>query len=124
MFAEMSDPYERVKGGRLAFKGGILASRSKSIEKKGKNKKKRTTAAAAEDENSGPNPNPNPDEAVDTDKQAEGSEYTIDAAKRMKYDQLFPVEAKKFGYQPKTNFNSVEDALDDRVKKKADRYCK
>lgn len=124
MFAEMSDPYERAKGGRLAFKGGILASRSKSIEKKGKNKKKRTTAAAAEDENSGPNPNPNPDEAVDTDKQAEGSEYTIDAAKRMKYDQLFPVEAKKFGYQPKTNFNSVEDALDDRVKKKADRYCK
>ncbi|XP_014505373.1 uncharacterized protein LOC106765308 [Vigna radiata var. radiata] len=122
----MSDPYERAKGGRLAFKGGILASRSKSIEKKGKNKKKRTTAAAAEDENSGPNPNPNPnpDEAVDTDKQAEGSEYTIDAAKRMKYDQLFPVEAKKFGYQPKTNFNSVEDALDDRVKKKADRYCK
>lgn len=127
VFAEMSDPYERVKGGRLAFKGGILASRSKSIEKKGKNKKKkRTTASAAEDEDSGHNPNPNPDELVETptDKKAEGSEYTIDAAKRMKYDQLFPVEAKKFGYQPKTNFNSVEDALDDRVKKKADRYCK
>jgi len=123
----MSDPYERAKGGRLAFKGGILASRSKSIEKKSKNKKKKRTAvAAAEDEDTGhnPNPNPNPEESVDTDKQAEASEYTIDAAKRMKYDQLFPVEAKKFGYQPKTNFNSVEDALDDRVKKKADRYCK
>ncbi|KAK7370147.1 hypothetical protein VNO80_12204 [Phaseolus coccineus] len=125
----MSDPYERVKGGRLAFKGGILASRSKSIEKGKNKKKKRTTAAAAagEDDDTGPNhnptpnPNPNPEEHVDTDKQAEVSEYTIDAAKRMKYDQLFPVEAKKFGYQPKTNFNSVEDALDDRVKKKADR---
>ena len=55
---------------------------------------------------------------------ASGEAYTIDAAKRMKYEQLFPVEAKKFGYQPKTNFKSVEDALDDRVKKKADRYCK
>ncbi|CAJ1936530.1 unnamed protein product [Sphenostylis stenocarpa] len=121
----MSDPYERVKGGRLAFKGGILASRSKSIEKKGKKKKKKT-AMEDEDHNPSPdtNPNPNPEETLDTDKQAEGSEYTIDAAKRMKYDQLFPVEAKKFGYQPKTNFNSVEDALDDRVKKKADRYCK
>jgi hypothetical protein len=42
----------------------------------------------------------------------------------MKYDQLFPVEAKKFGYEPKTKVKSVEDALDDRVKKKADRYCK
>ncbi|KAL9330383.1 hypothetical protein ACSQ67_005386 [Phaseolus vulgaris] len=128
----MSDPYERVKGGRLAFKGGILASRSKSIDKAKNKKKKRTTAAPVEDEDAGPNhnptpdpnPNPNPEEPVDTDKQAEASEYTIDAAKRMKYDQLFPVEAKKFGYQPKTNFNSVEDALDDRVKKKADRYCK
>jgi len=130
----MSDPYERVKGGRLAFKGGILASRSKSIDKAKNKKKKRTTAAPVEDEDTGPNhnptpdpnpnPNPNTEEPVDTDKQAEASEYTIDAAKRMKYDQLFPVEAKKFGYQPKTNFNSVEDALDDRVKKKADRYCK
>lgn len=50
--------------------------------------------------------------------------YTIDAAKRRKYDDLFPVEAKKFGYDPKAKAKSVEDALDDRVKKKADRYCK
>ncbi|RDX81176.1 hypothetical protein CR513_38172, partial [Mucuna pruriens] len=118
----MSDPYERVKGGRLAFKGGILASRSKSIDKKGKKKKK----------NKDKNPNHEEEEeeetlvVVDMDNNAkqaegEGSEYTIDAAKRMKYEQLFPVEAKKFGYQPKTNFNSLEDALDDRVKKKADR---
>ncbi|KAF5176218.1 hypothetical protein FRX31_034192 [Thalictrum thalictroides] len=51
--------------------------------------------------------------------------YTIDAAKKMKYDQLFPVEAKKFGYDPlAAKSTSVEQALDDRVKKKADRYCK
>ncbi|KAJ0049434.1 hypothetical protein Pint_16843 [Pistacia integerrima] len=42
----------------------------------------------------------------------------------MKYDELFPVETKKFGYDPKANVKTVEDALDDRVKKKADRYCK
>ncbi|KAK7407639.1 hypothetical protein VNO78_09615 [Psophocarpus tetragonolobus] len=130
----MSDPYERVKGGRLAFKGGILASRSKSIDKKGKKKKKNKEKEKHEgdyDPNHNPNPNPNPNEEeilvdADVDMQAGGerSEYTIDAAKRMKYEQLFPVETKKFGYQAKTNFNSVEDALDDRVKKKADRYCK
>uniref|UniRef100_A0A803MPK1 Uncharacterized protein n=1 Tax=Chenopodium quinoa TaxID=63459 RepID=A0A803MPK1_CHEQI len=51
--------------------------------------------------------------------------YTIDAAKKMKYDDLFPVEAKKFGYDPKAaKSKSVEEALEDRVKKKADRYCK
>ncbi|PPD81885.1 hypothetical protein GOBAR_DD21181 [Gossypium barbadense] len=61
----------------------------------------------------------------------EGSEsggadiYTIDAAKKMKYEELFPVEARKFGYDPKNpKATSVEQALDDRVKKKADRYCK
>nr|GMD36024.1 hypothetical protein DM860_017167 [Ipomoea batatas] len=52
----------------------------------------------------------------------DNSIYTIDAAKKMKYDELFPVEAKKFGYDPKAKANSVEQALDDRVKKKADRY--
>jgi hypothetical protein len=117
----MSDPYERVKAGRLAFKGGTLATTSKTIDKKKKKKKKKK------------NPNPNlEDETVilneeELDKLGEGSEsteYTIDAAKKMKYDQLFPVEAKKFGYEPKAKVKSVEDALDDRVKKKADRYCK
>ncbi|TKY61118.1 hypothetical protein E2542_SST18223 [Spatholobus suberectus] len=123
----MSDPYERVKGGRLAFKGGILASRSKSIDKKRKKNKNKI-----KDKDDNPNHEDQEETLVDMDNdkqgqgesQGQGSEYTIDAAKRMKYEQLFPVEAKKFGYQPKTNFKSVEDALDDRVKKKADRYCK
>ncbi|XP_027341629.1 uncharacterized protein LOC113854679 [Abrus precatorius] len=122
----MSDPYERVKGGRLAFKGGTLATRSKSIDKKKKKKKNK-------DKDNDDNPNIEDQEQTLEEQgqgegqgqgQGQGSEYTIDAAKRMKYEQLFPVEARKFGYEPKINFKSVEDALDDRVKKKADRYCK
>ncbi|XVF29065.1 hypothetical protein REPUB_Repub15cG0087900 [Reevesia pubescens] len=59
------------------------------------------------------------------DAESGGDVYTIDAAKKMKYELLFPVEAKKFGYDPKNpQAKSVELALDDRVKKKADRYCK
>lgn len=123
----MSDPYRKVKAGRLTFKGGDLATRSKTIDKKNKKKKKQQQqlkssddvvldeAAAVELEEG----NPSAAEGV-------GEEiYTIDAAKKMKYDELFPVEAKKFGYDPKAKeVKSVEEALDDRVKKKADRYCK
>lgn len=116
----MSDPYERAKGSRLSFKGGTLATRQKSIDKKRKKKKNKIE-----------NPDPNIEEEtlVEGDKNetvegSESSEYTIDAAKKMKYDQLFPVEAKKFGYEPKSKAKSIEEALDDRVKKKADRYCK
>lgn len=129
--SRMSDPYERVKGGRLAFKGGTLATRTDNPKKRKKGKKKKDK-----------NPNDEDETLLVIDKQGDGSEsaaaaaaegeeeeaYTIDAAKRMKYEQLFPVEAKKFGYEPKTktktNSKSVEEALDDRVKKKADRYCK
>ncbi|XVF65279.1 hypothetical protein PTKIN_Ptkin09bG0235300 [Pterospermum kingtungense] len=115
----MSDAYERVKGGRLTFKGGSLATR-KSIDKgKKKHKKKKN----ADDDES----NHSLDAAAAAVEGSESGEnvYTIDAAKKMKYEQLFPVEAKKFGYDPKNpKAESVEEALDDRVKKKADRYCK
>ncbi|CAI9279694.1 unnamed protein product [Lactuca saligna] len=129
----MSEAYERVKGGRLTFKGGTLASRSKSIDKKKKKKHKKSStenANVTEEILTG-------DAATATAEDGGGSAaaegasgggddgiYTIDAAKRRKYDDLFPVEAKKFGYDPKAKVKSVEDALDDRVKKKADRYCK
>lgn len=124
----MSDPYRKVNAGRLTFKGGDLATRSKSIDKKNKKKKKKQFKSSndvvldeaaivveAEEENS---------TAAVTGGGAEI--YTIDAAKKMKYDELFPVEAKRFGYEPKSKeeVKSVEEALDDRVKKKADRYCK
>ncbi|CAN7058772.1 unnamed protein product [Brassica rapa subsp. trilocularis] len=119
----MSDPYERAKGGRLAFKGGDLATiKKKKPKKKKKNKDKL---------DDGPAPNVEkmtPDDGLATSSAAaDGKDndiYSIDAAKKRKYDELFPVEAKKFGYVPKSNFDSVAEALDDRVKKKADRYCK
>ncbi|KAG8661199.1 uncharacterized protein LOC110606893 [Manihot esculenta] len=118
----MSNPYERVKGGRLTFKGGSVATSSKAIDKKKKKKKNKI-----KDEMEPPSA-----VAVDTEHTETGGDggggageiYTIDAAKRLQYEELFPVETKKFGYNEKSNFKSVEDALDDRVKKKADRYCK
>lgn len=128
-----SNPYDRVKGGRLAFKGGVLATRSQSIDKKKKNKQKKKNKNKADSvestEDNNNNININDDDAgvvVAGDGVGEVV-YTIDAAKRMKYEQLFPVEAKKFGYDPiniQSTSKSVEQALDDRVKKKADRYCK
>ena len=120
---KMSDPYERAKGNRLAFKGGGLATSSKSISKNKKKKKKKQAKLDPQNEDGA--------ELQDAEASAAGDdgsggvgEYTIDAAKRMKYEELFPVEAKKFSYDPKAKVKSVEDALDDRVKKKADRYCK
>lgn len=49
--------------------------------------------------------------------------YAIDAASRKNYEELFPVETRKFGYAA-SNSKSAEDTLDERIKKKADRYCK
>ncbi|XP_010544599.1 PREDICTED: uncharacterized protein LOC104817210 [Tarenaya hassleriana] len=124
----MSDPYERVKGGRLTFKGGALATR-KSIDKKHKKHKKNKDKLDGTE--GGSNPSATDGESVDAVVDGSASSpaggddiYAIDAAKKKKYLELFPVEAKKFGYTPNTSFKSVEDALDDRVKKKADRYCK
>ncbi|GFZ12312.1 hypothetical protein Acr_23g0006970 [Actinidia rufa] len=108
----MGDPYQKAKGGRLTFKGSGVATLSRSIDKKRRDKHKSSSEFQPELEG-------------EAEEASVGGEiYTIDAAKRMKYDQLFPVEAKKFNYDPKSNVKSVEDALDDRVKKKADRYCK
>lgn len=120
--AIMSDPYEKVKGNRLAFKGGGLATSSKSIGKSKKKKKKQLK----DDPQNGDGTEPQGVEASASgnDSGGPGEAYTIDAAKRMKYEELFPVEAKKFSYDPKFKVKPVEDALDDRVKKKADRYCK
>ncbi|KAF6174620.1 hypothetical protein GIB67_006272 [Kingdonia uniflora] len=127
----MSDPYERAKTGRLTFKGGSLAT-LKSIDKKKSKKKSKNKKPYETQPQTQPLPSDEieitPDETNGGDDEATASGevvYTIDAARRMKYDDLFPVEAKKFGYDPvKAKQKSVEEALDDRVKKKADRYCK
>lgn len=120
----MSDAYERAKGGRLTFKGGVLATRSKDIDKKKKKKKKMDQDIDVSLNEDGSLEFPeDPNQPSGTGSGA-GDIYTIDAAKKMKYDELFPVEAKKFGYDPNAKSKTVEEALDDRVKKKADRYCK
>ncbi|KAF9624739.1 hypothetical protein IFM89_013277 [Coptis chinensis] len=115
----MSTPYERAKTGRLKFKGGALPTVNKSIDKKKKKKPKQQDESIEELPPSDQSPSENINGG-----EASTDIYSIDAARRMKYDQLFPVEAKKFGYDPKEKLTSVEKALDDRVKKKADRYCK
>ncbi|KAH6770515.1 hypothetical protein C2S52_015318 [Perilla frutescens var. hirtella] len=114
----MSEAYERVRGGRLAFKGGELATRDKAIDKKRKKKKSKSKLQ----DDAVPPEDPSVS-VVDTGPDA-SDVYTIDPMKKMKYDELFPVETKKFRYDPKAKATSVEEALDDRVKKKADRYCK
>ncbi|RRT79106.1 hypothetical protein B296_00013162 [Ensete ventricosum] len=112
----MSEAYKKVKAGRLVFKGGDAAG----VDKKKRKKKKKAEADAEENTFAA-------GEDADGESASAGA-YTIDAAKRMKYEELFPVESKKFGYDPanksRTSARTVEEALDDRVKKKADRYCK
>lgn len=117
----MSDPYEKAKGARLTFKGGALATR-KSIDKKHKKHSKKLKDKDVDNLDGSDASQPSAD--APSDAGTAGETYTIDAAKRLNYGQLFPVEAKKFGYDPKSTLKTVEDALDDRVKKKADRYCK
>ncbi|KAI0502620.1 hypothetical protein KFK09_017575 [Dendrobium nobile] len=121
----MSDAYNKVKPGRLAFKGGELAA-VKSINKKRHKMKKHKEAEDALDGVNGDGSGAGDGEGA---VMAVGADlYTIDAAKKMKYEELFPVETKKFGYDPanksRTGSRSVEEALDDRVRRKADRYCK
>lgn len=120
----MSEPYERVKGGRLTFKGGSLATRCKDIDKKKLKKKKKLKSWNEDGEDVGLSENPSPVNDALGSGSGTGEIYTIDAAKKMKYDELFPVESRKFGYDPNAKVKTVEEALDDRVKKKADRYCK
>ncbi|KAF3779066.1 hypothetical protein EJ110_NYTH42297 [Nymphaea thermarum] len=126
----MADPYERAKGGKLTFKGGgdpLEEKRRRKKKQKLKRKKKEEGEGEGEgEEEEGGEGGAEGGEGLGEEAKEMGSEfYTIDAAKRLKYDQLFPVEAKKFGYgEPSQNPRSVEEALDDRVKKKADRYCK
>ncbi|CAA7399570.1 unnamed protein product [Spirodela intermedia] len=126
----MSDPYKKAKAGRLTFKGGELAA-VKSIEKtkkKKKKEKKKQTEEEAGDDVRDEGASALGESGEGTGDGEEKAVYTIDAAKRMKYEELFPVETKRFGYDPanksRSGARTVEEALDDRVKKKADRYCK
>eukprot|EP00252_Welwitschia_mirabilis_P015140 TRINITY_DN33327_c0_g1_i1.p1 TRINITY_DN33327_c0_g1~~TRINITY_DN33327_c0_g1_i1.p1 ORF type:complete len:103 (-),score=24.46 TRINITY_DN33327_c0_g1_i1:85-393(-) len=102
----MSTPYERAKAGKLTFKGEKAIDKKRKKRKQKKSVHSETEGALAEELQ------------VDNDKPS-----GIDPTSKKVYEELFPFEAKKFGYADK-NFNSAEEALDERVKKKADRYCK
>ena len=121
----MSDAYKKAKPGRLVFKGGEAASIHKPKKHK-KNKKPASDAPADGDVEAAAAVA----EGSEGGGGAAGDDYTIDAAKKMKYEELFPVESKKFGYDPANaaraaaQNRTVEEALEDRVRKKADRYCK
>ncbi|KAJ3680393.1 hypothetical protein LUZ60_016671 [Juncus effusus] len=121
----MSAPYKEAKPGRLIFKGGDAASLDKKKKKHKKKSAPKSTEPAAEQTGVDPSAAASEDPAAIPEG---GEVYTIDPMKKMKYEELFPVETKRFGYDPKNAAKSVkrsvEEALDDRVKKKADRYCK
>jgi len=124
----MSDAYKKAKPGRLVFKGGEAASIHKP--KKHKKNKKPASDAPADGDVEAAAAAAEGAEGGGGAASGTGDDYTIDAAKKMKYEELFPVESKKFGYDPANaaraaaRNRTVEEALDDRVRKKADRYCK
>lgn len=131
----MSSSYEKVRGGKLTFKGGLGLGPEKKISKKKKIKQpakaegdEENALVAAGDaiENDGAEPKveqesdgkQQPIAEIDT-----GTGHAPDGKKSKKYEELFPVETRRFGYVVPTE-ESREAALNERVKKKADRYCK
>eukprot|EP00246_Nothoceros_aenigmaticus_P018761 TRINITY_DN997_c0_g2_i1.p1 TRINITY_DN997_c0_g2~~TRINITY_DN997_c0_g2_i1.p1 ORF type:complete len:114 (-),score=28.76 TRINITY_DN997_c0_g2_i1:448-789(-) len=111
-----SGSFEKVRGGKLLFKGGIAPSRS--VSKKGKRKKNQGKDSTA-DVSEGADVVLDAGETLDV-----GTGHAPDGKKSKKYEELFPVETRKFGYVVPEVASSREVALDERVKKKADRYCK
>jgi len=123
----MSSSYDKVRGGKLSFKGGL--GPEKTLDKKKKHKKKKKLERDPQQEGDAAEDVTSVD-SKEKDKEAEahdaidtGTGHAPDGKKSKKYEELFPVETKRFGYVvPKVK--SREAALDERVKKKADRYCK
>jgi hypothetical protein len=128
--AAMSSSYEKVKGGKLSLKGGPGLEKAIDKKKKKKNHKKKAQLGTEEGEATDPvaevevvgeesgKKSGKPVYDIDT-----GTGHAPDGKKSKKYEELFPVETKRFGYVI-PEVLSREAALDERVKKKADRYCK
>ena len=109
--------FDKVRGGKLVFKGDT------GPQKKIKKKKKKASQQVEDSE------------AVDglVHEQDGGGEEDIDtgigfaptgAKKTPKYEDMFPFEAEKYAYVAPVKVKSRESALDERQKRKADRYCK
>ena len=127
--------YLKVKASKLSFKGGL----DPKIDKKKKKKKKNRTEEL---------PQLGREEIEDEGEMEEGAKkkekqkkgkmekeedfeldqgigHAPDGGKKTKlYEDMFPVETKRFGYETEKKKLTREEALDIRVKKKADRYCK
>ncbi|KAG0555609.1 hypothetical protein KC19_12G181700 [Ceratodon purpureus] len=130
----MSSSYEKVRGGKLSFKGGLGPEKTLDKKKHKKKKLKKDPVPEGEGEevavDATGEKEKEKEKGGEDDKDAKardaidtGTGHAPDGKKSKKYEELFPVETKRFGYViPQAK--SREAALDERVKKKADRYCK
>ncbi|MCO5604266.1 hypothetical protein L7F22_058430 [Adiantum nelumboides] len=109
--------YEKVKRAKLSFKGGL--DPAKKIEKKKKKKQKDANLRDPTEEEA--EQAKGAEEAIELDN---GIGHAPEGGKKSKlYEELFPVETKRFSYNTEKTVTR-EEALDVRVKQKADRYCK
>ncbi|KAH7289885.1 hypothetical protein KP509_30G022600 [Ceratopteris richardii] len=115
----MSSSYDKVKRAKLSFKGGL--DPTKKIEKHKKKKNKQQKEAKLKEGEGEQQEVGDAEGSVELDT---GIGHAPDGGKKTKfYEELFPVETKRFGYSS-TKTLTREEALDIRVKQKADRYCK
>ena len=109
--------FDKVRGGKLVFKG------DSGPQKKIKKKKKKASQQLEENkavEGQVPGQGDGAEEEFDT-----GIGFAPTGAKKTpKYEDMFPFEAEKYAYVAPVKVKSRESALDERQKRKADRYCK
>lgn len=128
--------FDNVKRGKLVLKGGLSLSKSGGKKRKKVRRiegevdvstlsetKSESLDVVPEDIKVGPGT------FVAGSKKKEyeiddGTGFAPDGKKSKKYEELFPVETKRFGFSQPAVVKTREDALLTRVKQKADRYCK
>lgn len=131
--------FQSVRRGKLLLKGDVPLESLKD-KKKAKKKRKKVESQdekhvkVSEEEEGG-------EDSKIEDQQLEGTEkgkekgkkiveldsgigHAPDGKKSKKYEELFPVETKRFGFVQPETVQTREEALLQRAKKKADRYCK
>jgi len=115
--------YEKVRTSKLSFKGGETISTKKRKKKsKQANEEEEAAEKVESAENDEQKATKGKSESTDID---DGAGYAPDGSKRSKkYEELFPVETKRFGYVAPSKLQTREEAVIERSKKKADRYCK
>ncbi|CAM6094576.1 unnamed protein product [Calypogeia fissa] len=126
----MSSSYEKVRGSKLNFKGGMGVD--KNISKKTKKKKKKKKKIHKDELVDGDEnvelvleggDNAAASKSTDATEIDKSSGHALNGKKSKKYEKLFPVEMRRHGYVvPSVDSRIV--ALDERVKKKADRHYK